>query len=76
MTKIKLIKSLLHTFKKIDSVGISNGDTFFIARFQNRLLLTKAKSDRFQLKADYALLAQIPTKLVNPKLTRLIESYY
>jgi hypothetical protein len=76
MTKIKLIKSLLDTFKKIDSVSISNEDTFFVTRYKNRLLLIKAKSDRFKLKADYTLLTQIPTKFVNPKLTRFIESHY
>lgn len=75
MTKIKLIKSLLHTFKKIDSIGVSNGNTFFIVRSKQRLLIVKANSD-FKLKTDYTCLTQIPTKLVPPKLTRLIESHY
>jgi hypothetical protein len=67
----------LHTFKKIDGVRISNADTFFFIRFKDRLLIIKAKSDSFQqLRAGYTLLTQILTKLVNPKLTSLIESHY
>jgi hypothetical protein len=80
MTKIKLIKSLLHTFKKIDSIGISNGDTFYITQFKNsiatRLVIIKSKETDFKLREHSTLLTKISAKLLNPKLTKLIESFY